>query len=246
MYKEHPAFQSPKNENAKIWRYMDFTKFVSLLDTSSLFFTRVDTLDDPFEGSCPIEVLQQIHKKLNIATEIKYARGFFALVNKFTAVNCWHINEYESAAMWKSYLKSNEGIAIQSTFKHLKDSLRDMEHDIFIGEVRYIDYDKLDTLVDPNEVFEFPVIFKRKVFQHEQELRAVIRKFPEGGLQPSSKPTINLGIPVPVDLAVIIDKIYLAPTSSAWQLELLESVIKKYKLNKEIVQSSIYDKPLLK
>ena len=36
-----------------------------------------------------------------------------------TAVNCWHINEHESAAMWDLYLKSNEGIAIQSTYQKL-------------------------------------------------------------------------------------------------------------------------------
>ena len=30
---------------------MDFTKFVSLLDKSALFFARADRLDDPFEGA---------------------------------------------------------------------------------------------------------------------------------------------------------------------------------------------------
>ena len=42
MFKEHKAYRTPKDENAKIWRYMDFTKFVSMLDKSALFFTRVD------------------------------------------------------------------------------------------------------------------------------------------------------------------------------------------------------------
>ena len=54
MYKNFPAvFESPQDENAKIWRYMDFTKFVNLLDTSKLFFPRADKLGDPFEGSFP-------------------------------------------------------------------------------------------------------------------------------------------------------------------------------------------------
>ena len=30
------------------------------------------------------------------------------LKGKEVAVNCWHLNEHESAAMWKVYLKSNE------------------------------------------------------------------------------------------------------------------------------------------
>ncbi len=34
----------------KIWRYLDFTKFLSYLDKKALFFTRADKLDDIFEG----------------------------------------------------------------------------------------------------------------------------------------------------------------------------------------------------
>ena len=31
MPQDHPVFQEPANPGVKIWRYMDFTKFVSLL-----------------------------------------------------------------------------------------------------------------------------------------------------------------------------------------------------------------------
>ena len=49
MYEEHPACTSPP-PNAILWRYMDFMKYVSLLDRKALFFGRVDKLGDPFEG----------------------------------------------------------------------------------------------------------------------------------------------------------------------------------------------------
>jgi len=32
MYKELPFIKSPNNESIKIWKYMNFVKFVSLLD----------------------------------------------------------------------------------------------------------------------------------------------------------------------------------------------------------------------
>ena len=51
MYNEHPIFEKPDNENAKIWRYLDFTKFVSMLEKKALFFVRADKLGDQFEGS---------------------------------------------------------------------------------------------------------------------------------------------------------------------------------------------------
>ncbi len=38
-------------ENSQIWRYMDFTKFVSLLSSKSLYFTRSDQFEDLFEGA---------------------------------------------------------------------------------------------------------------------------------------------------------------------------------------------------
>jgi len=48
---ENPAFIAPANVDVKIWRYMDFTKFVSMLEEAGLFFARLDRLGDPFEGS---------------------------------------------------------------------------------------------------------------------------------------------------------------------------------------------------
>jgi hypothetical protein len=50
-YEEHEVFDPPEDLDATIWRYVDFTKLVSLLDTKSLFFARADQLGDPFEGS---------------------------------------------------------------------------------------------------------------------------------------------------------------------------------------------------
>jgi hypothetical protein len=47
----HPAFQPPTNPQIKIWRYMDFTQFVSMLDEKRLLFTRADLLEDKFEGT---------------------------------------------------------------------------------------------------------------------------------------------------------------------------------------------------
>ena len=34
-----------------LWRYMDLAKFLSLLDESSLYFTRIDHFNDSYEGA---------------------------------------------------------------------------------------------------------------------------------------------------------------------------------------------------
>ena len=71
--------------------------------------------------------------------------GGMADFNKETVrqvfISCWHRSEYESAAMWKLYLKSDEGVAISTTCDRLSRCFKDgTPHDIFIGEVDYLDY----------------------------------------------------------------------------------------------------------
>ena len=43
----------PENPDIKVWRYMDFTKLVSLYSRQALYFSRLDHLGDTFEGSLP-------------------------------------------------------------------------------------------------------------------------------------------------------------------------------------------------
>jgi hypothetical protein len=48
---KHPAFTAPSDIHTQIWRYMDFTQFVSILEQKALLFTRADLLEDKFEGT---------------------------------------------------------------------------------------------------------------------------------------------------------------------------------------------------
>jgi len=241
MYKDYPAvFEKPKDENAKIWRYMDFSKLVSLLDMSKLFFPRADKLGDPFEGSYPRGnvILRPITYKDVPKDKLGTLSEFYRIFVKFTAISCWHLNEYESAAMWKLYLKSNEGIAIQSTFSRLKSSFLDENHTIYIGKVKYIDYDK--ELIS-REGYPSAFVHKRKSFEHEQELRAVIQSFirKRNGEINWSKPPFKDGLYVSVNLDTLIEKVYLAPTCPNWLLELVKSVTRTYGLSKDVLSSAL-------
>lgn len=246
MYKESPVFEKPENENATIWRYMDFTKFVSLLDKSAPFFTRADRLGDPFEGSyskANVVRRPEVYKgKIPEGTLITLSQ-FHRILIRHTVINCWHLSEYESAAMWKLYLKSDEGIAVRSTFRRLKDCFKGDKFHIYIGKVKYIDYDK-DWLPEGNALY--PFVHKRKSFEHEQELRAVIQQFryTKNGEINWDRPLFDDGVYVQVDLDLLIDKIYLAPTAPKWLPELVKSVTKRYKLDKEVVQSTLDDVPV--
>ncbi|WP_431810600.1 hypothetical protein [Lysinibacillus capsici] len=83
-------------------------------------------------------------------------------------INCWHLNDFESAAMWDLYLKSNEGIAIQTTFDRLKRSLNRSKEEIYMGKVKYIDY-RTERNFHRNTLS--PFFTKRISFSHENDVR---------------------------------------------------------------------------
>jgi len=248
MYVDHPAFVQPDNEHVKVWRYMDFTKMVSLIDTRRLFFTRADKFDDPFEGSWPRINVQGMHTVPDDvppeAREI-YLKSYAnigemsKLWSKHTAINCWHMNEHESAAMWKLYLKSDEGIAVQSTYNKLRSSIIDDEN-VYLGVVKYIDYEK--EWIDGNVNLLAPFVHKRKSFEHEREIRALVIKWPktEGEIEE----TIDTGLKIKVDVERLIEQIYIAPNAPAWFSDLVRAIIHRYGYAIEVVQSKLNDKPI--
>lgn len=72
-----------------------------------------------------------------------YDKKFRQLYRKLFVLNCWHMNDEESDAMCGLYATRIAGIAVQSTFKRLKDSFNaDNQHQESIGIVEYINYEK--------------------------------------------------------------------------------------------------------
>ncbi|WP_372371456.1 hypothetical protein [Candidatus Uabimicrobium sp. HlEnr_7] len=239
MYREHQAFTTP-DDNVKVWRYLDLAKFVSILDRKSLFFVRSDRLQDPFEGTYPKVDLQKYSDKYG-----DYVQDIDKLIHllekttnerkKYTLVSSWNISNYESAALWKVFLKSDEGVAIQSTFGKLKDSFASFEKDIYIGKVKYIDYEvegiPKEAALSPLN----PFVLKRKSFEYEQEIRLIYRD-----VSFEDKENVS-GAYVDVDLSCLIDQIFVAPTAPKWYKEVIESLVTKYEVgDKEVIQSNLW------
>lgn len=205
----HEVFKAPDNLDVPIWRYMDFTKFVSMLIRKGLFFSRLDKLGDPFEGSLPkINARENLFEELALVTfQSSDAEGLRAshkqirdLVRDFrpwVSVSTWHMSEHESAAMWKVYARTEEAICIRSTYAKLSTLLPD---DVFVGQVVYIDYDKQSL---PINNFLWPYVHKRKSFEHERELRALIADFSYLKKQPRPAPPV-IGLWRNVDLITLI------------------------------------------
>ena len=142
----HPAFLQPADSAAKIWRYLDLAKYISLLKNRTLHFTRLDQFSDPFEGTITKRKYEEIvqiaaqgeaDKKIPWHWQGRYFEILMAMYRRAPRchfVNCWHMNEHESEAMWKLYARSEYAVSIESTYARLVNVLPEKLHfGCFVG-----------------------------------------------------------------------------------------------------------------
>jgi len=230
---------------------MDFTKFVSMLETSSLFLSRATEFEDPYEGSWPRanrdpQALLKIGvpETLDLSGMSEMSRS----MRYWTYVNCWHMNERESAAMWKLYAKTDEAVAIQSTYTILHNCLPDKS---YIGVVNYIDYE--NQMIPFDNVF-WPYTHKRLSFEHERELRVIEVDFPSSAAVAAAK-AANLqtsdweretpkGKLINIEIKQLIEAVYVSPTAPPWFFDLVEAVVNRYKCGFNAKQSDMARTPI--
>lgn len=207
MHQEHPAFAKPP-EAARLWRYMTLPKLLTLLQTESLFFTRLDSLGDRFEGTLP---------ERNVSLRRTSGRSLEdqQIIRTNTLVNCWHLSRHESDALWQIYGRNDAPVAIRTTGKRLSQCFSRSEHPVYIGMVYYTNY-QFGGISPAYEKFSF--LFKRDSFQHEREVRAVIRT--------STPPAA--GRYVKVDIATLIDQVYVPSTAPDWLMDTIAQLLAKY------------------
>ncbi len=231
------TFAIPPNEEIGLWRYMNFSQFVSLIVKSQIFFSKISYLGDEFEGTWFNSLRNSFEKKKNF-----FPWGYEDLekvtlsMRKSICVNCWHINNYESAAMWNSYLKTNEGIAIKTSLKKMKKAFLNVNQYIKAAKMIYADFD--DDLLITNPATPFHT--KLKSYEYEQELRLMIDLNNE---ELNDKKYLD-GKFIDVDLIDLIDEIYISPNSPSWLINLMNDLLKKYNCNFPIINSQLKDKSL--
>lgn len=237
----HKSFDRPAG-NPTLWRYMDVTKFIDLLERQALFFCRSDLLGDPWEGTIAGLTARQVAQnaeRQGIPTEVLMPAIGSDGMRAHVFVNCWHANEYESAAMWKVYLQSSEGIAVRTDHSALLAALEPAPHVIRSTMIRYIDY---ETESFPITNAFWPFVHKRRSFQHEHELRLVFWAS-EDRNQALAMPGSS-GVSIPIDVRSMIRAVHVAPTSPKWLCTLIEKIMVRYEMSSPVVRSNLYDSPV--
>jgi hypothetical protein len=231
MYHSNPNINLTEDPDTIVWKYLDLSKFLDLLMSKKLFMSRSDKFEDQYEGTFSEPTYDEI-KKLSI--DNPDFLHYYKTHREKVAISSWHINEYESFAMWQIFTQNTEGLAIQSTIGRLQDALIPENcYKQYIGEVNYIDYKK--EYIPFDDMF-FPFLFKRKSFQYEREVR-IISDVGERNI------TLNDGLKINVDIDQLIEKIYIHPKSENWYKNLVIELVKElgfdFKIEKSDLESDI-------
>jgi hypothetical protein len=213
----------PADDSKTTWRYLTFPSFVSVLQTKQMFFSRLEDLEDPYEGRFTDVV------KCHFPTQVVAASEQFSRHN--LCVNCWHMNEYESAAMWAIYAESGTGIAIRSTIGRMKASLHVDPRDVSMCEVQYVDFSQFGGCDRC-----FSLNLKRKSFEHEREVRLWRLE--------ADHHTQDLGVSISVDPDELIDQVYISPKAEHWLKDLVDREMVTYHLNRAAIRSELYSPDL--
>lgn len=241
----HPSFLQPHDPDVPLWRYMDLSKFVDLLQRRSLVFARADRLGDPFEGSVPVANARAYPNMIE-ARKMGVSLGSYETLDdqmlselaqmtsdsrkkmiKSCYVSCWHMNECESLAMWKVYSASDEAVCIRTSYRTLTELLPDECH---IGRVSYINYNEHH--ISDHNLFA-PLVHKRMSFSYEREARAIIW---DGVGMGQDLPDIRYEA---VDLGQLVDGIFISPDAPDWFLDVVKGLAATYDLTTPIERSEL-------
>jgi hypothetical protein len=218
---------------------MDLTRFLALLDTEALFFCRADCFEDTFEGSLSHANLAQ-REPVNVRKGILQIP--FERMPALTAISCWSASTYESAAMWSLYCPGGSGVAVRTTFERLSRAFAACHRwKILVSRVAYRDY---QTESIPDGHLLAPFLSKRRSFEHEKEVRALIQTMPDQTMLDRPSPLGDSGVNVEVSVEDLIDAVYVSPTAPNWYFQLVQRVAARFDLSADVNQSSLAGDPI--
>lgn len=257
----------PQDFERPVWRYMPFSKFISLITYQALWFSKLNSLQDNYEGRMPHRVkartcdenqhfrqqfnTPEFHKQIDAWPTRNEEDGRELLV-----VTCWFLGEEESLPMWKEYGCSDEAVAVKSTIGRLARHILVPRDDTVshLGMVSYVDFDNHQmSRYEANQAIERAFLKDKWRFSHEQEVRLVTLNVKTTCCaSPEGKPYIpeqiaganmnnfeNPGLYVGVHLDQLISEIIVSPSSQEWFKRLVSRIVELSGLSAPVSRSRL-------
>lgn len=258
----------PKSKHQFLWKYFDLHRFIYLLTKQELFFTRLDKLDDPFEGlstsflrsNLEISKLESTARHYNDLTnssdeQIEKVKAVGELVKKFTTelsqtkqyVNCWFVGDRESMAMWNLY-SNQDSVALKVDFNSIKENFEDSfkklislnENNISVigDEITYLKLNPFDEKLKKQNL-KYSALKKDLSYAYENEYRFLIVTKESETEFATEIELRKLFFSVPVKLENLKMTIIAHPKMENWKFENLKELLKLTNLNVELIKSPI-------
>jgi hypothetical protein len=250
------------NDQDFLWKYLDFYKFLYLIEENKIYFSRIDQFDDPLEGltdriifdlwicnhtpdfeimnpALPLDKRQQIAE--NAKRGLSNIKEVAMTTQRTQFSSCWYLSKRESRAMWDLYSDLGS-VAIRFGAKELIELMKDQAKEVTdknfnhmtIGNVYYRDLYPPE--LDPNKPSELPNSFsinkKDSSYSHENEFRFVIN------FEKVIPDNIGFGLKFP-QLSSLNFNIITHPKTEKWKFMILKKLLSKYNLEKNLSKSNI-------
>jgi hypothetical protein len=252
------------DRDATIWRYLTFEKLRSLLDTGALWFSKLSTFEDQYEGLIP-GVLRPLMRREAQKLEAEFSGdpALHQVLNFVTrnesdgreliVANCWFAAADESRVMWDRFAGGSDGVVLRSTAGRLADSLAVSHRFWWLGPVNYVDFDESGALSRYEaQQAHLRAFHKRLEFRGEEEVRvATMNWIAPGclnadGSPPDEKQRAGLvftpgrkGLYVRVNLPCLISEVRTAPDATQEQREMAETLVRRAGVAAPVVCSAI-------
>ncbi len=234
---EYDVHIDDTNPYTVVWRYMNYWKFVQLMEKHAIYFCSVACLDeydkhDGTESQAHVEFRDELLKRTAPQLILDHAEDS-RNERERTFCNCWSMGDFESDPLWKRYIEDEEGLAIRSTVRRLQDACRklDVEHRtrVTLTRVDYVDHPK--HIGDGRDLDRYRV--KDRMFRWENEFRIIY--------DDRSRLVSPKGLVVEIDLKTIVDQVVLQPSASQKLESEVRSLLQTLCLSFDVVRSR-YDR----
>lgn len=251
------------DDGQAIWRFLDFAQFVDLLERKSLFFARIDTLEDPFAGlsddtvfavcTLPEELMRlaeqseapppkkgRLERWWSRKAQENEQDSLINTIRNYRPAgmvwaNCWHATGPDEVALWKMYQAAGKRIAVRSSIGKLRGALAaGSDLAVSVEFVRYLEPAELRGLSEPID----RALTKAKALAHEREVRAVVTR-----AAASAQGCFGRGVCVQVDATALIEEVAISPAADEWLRDLAGRVLRTYGLGSVSVAGT--DGPML-
>jgi hypothetical protein len=221
MFERHNALRYPADSRQPLWRYFPYERLLDLLSAEELFFTHLPAFSDGLEGSLTNRTREhlanwyQTQNHSNESSAWEAVKKYEEFQAEFFA-SCWHMNKSESYLMWKAY--AERGIAVRTTFERVQASFDGFAGAITGGTIDYVDFMRERTPV--GNVFNL-VMTKDSPYSDEREFRLLLWKIDPRNIDLAR---LAKGIRVPVNVRMLIERVFINPLSTSIPGELMEQL----------------------